>query len=64
MINVVERFNFEWECGERYCKIPYTLDNKQRNYFPDMLLNKKYLVEIKPKSLMNSKINSNDLNLD
>tara|TARA_R110001592_G_scaffold345630_1_gene637637 strand:- start:1283 stop:2098 length:816 start_codon:yes stop_codon:yes gene_type:complete len=57
MVNVVERFGFEWQCGERYCKIPYIIDGKDRNYFPDLLLNGKYLIEIKPKNLMNSRIN-------
>lgn len=51
MINVIERFKFIWSNGEKI-KIPYFDPlGKQRNYFPDFLLNNKYLVEIKPNKL-------------
>jgi hypothetical protein len=56
MINVIERFNFKWESGEsiKY-KIPYVnYDGHNRNYFPDFVLNEKYVVEIKPKKLWTS----------
>lgn len=56
MINVIERFNFKWENGEcKKYKIEYfDEDNIKRNYFPDFILNKKYMIEIKPKNLHNS----------
>jgi hypothetical protein len=56
MINVIERFNFEWVSAEKAgLKIPYIdYDNVERNYFADFLLNNKYLVEIKPRNLFNS----------
>lgn len=56
-VNYIERFNFEYRSMERITDaIPY-LDWKGnlRNYFPDFLINNKYVVEIKPKSLWNSK---------
>jgi len=54
MVNTIERFNFTWKSAEDI-KIPYTdyLGN-QRNYFPDFILNDKYLVEIKPARLKNT----------
>ena len=59
MINVIERFNFDWEVGEskkyRIHYIKYNGDDA--NYFPDFVLNNKYLVEIKPKKLHNSDTN-------
>ena len=59
MINVIERFNFKWENGElkkyKVCYIDYNGD--KRNYFPDFILNNKYMVEIKPKKLQNTPIN-------
>jgi hypothetical protein len=51
----IERFKLEWKTGE--CKeyqIKYNDNNKERNYYPDFLINEKYLVEIKPKKLWNS----------
>lgn len=59
MINVIERFNFKWESAEtnKY-KISYINDlGRKRNYFPDFILDDKYLVEIKPKPLHNTIIN-------
>jgi len=56
MINVIERFNIKWENGEskRY-KIEYLdWENKKRNYFPDFILENKYMVECKPKKLWNT----------
>lgn len=56
MINVIERFNLTWECGEqKKYKIKYiTFNGKQRNYFPDFIINGKYIVESKPKRLWGS----------
>lgn len=54
MILVIERFNFKWNNAENI-KIKYiNFKNINRNYFPDFLLNNKYLIEIKPKNLFNS----------
>lgn len=56
MINVIERFNLNWESAEQQqYKIKYKNHKKQyRNYFADFIISKKYLVEIKPKNLWNS----------
>lgn len=54
MIYYIERFNLEWERGEKY-RIKYKDENKERNYFPDFVINKKYLIEIKPINLWNTK---------
>lgn len=61
MINVIERFNFKWKSAEcKKYRIKYVdYNGKERNYFPDFILNDKYLVEIKPKSLFNTIINKN-----
>ena len=58
MIYVIERFNLEWVTGEseKY-KISYTIDGKSKNYFPDFIINKKYIVECKPKKLNLTSIN-------
>jgi hypothetical protein len=56
MVKVIERFNLKWESGEtdKY-KIAYTdYKGTNRNYFPDFVINDKYLVEIKPKNLFKS----------
>ena len=55
VIKVIERFGFEWQSAESRFKISYK-DYKgiTRNYFPDFIINEKYLVEIKPKSLHES----------
>jgi len=52
MIYVIERFNLIWENGEseKY-KISYTQDGISKNYFPDFVINGKYIVECKPKKL-------------
>ena len=56
MVNLIERFGFDWESAEtNKWKIQY-IDYKgtERNYFPDFILNGKYVVECKPKRLWNS----------
>lgn len=52
MILVIERFNMKWESGEceKY-KINYTEDGVSKNYFPDFVINEKYIVECKPSKL-------------
>jgi NUMOD3 motif len=56
MINVIERFNLQWEVGEKKkFKINYNdFYGNKRTYYPDFLIEGKYLVEIKPKILWNS----------
>jgi hypothetical protein len=56
MINTIERFHFKWKTGEsKKYRISYTdYDGKQKNYFPDFILNEKYMIEIKPKHLIDS----------
>jgi hypothetical protein len=53
MINVIERFKLNWVTGEsRKYMIPYVnWEGKERNYFPDFIINDKYIVECKPKRL-------------
>ena len=56
MINVIERFNLKWESAEsKKYKITYK-DNSGnlKNYFPDFIINNKYVVECKPTKMMNS----------
>ncbi len=54
MVKVIERFNISWTTGD-ILKIPYKdYLNKQRNYFPDFILNNKYVIEIKPNRLKNT----------
>jgi hypothetical protein len=56
MINVIERFKFNWRSAEKAnLKIKY-LDYKRnsKTYMADFLINGKYLVEIKPKKLHGS----------
>lgn len=54
IVNQIERFKFKWTTGESI-KIKYIdYDGKTKNYFPDFLINDKFLVEIKPKNLHNS----------
>jgi len=57
MINVIERFNLSWETAEnKKYKIKYIgFDGQNRTHVCDFLIGKKYLVEIKPKKLINSK---------
>lgn len=59
MINVIERFDLKWENGElKKYKISYFDENNtNRNYFPDFIINNKYVVECKPKKLWNTNIN-------
>jgi len=56
MVKIIERFGLQWVSGEsnKY-KIEY-VDYKGscRNYFPDFIINNKYVIECKPKKLWNS----------
>lgn len=53
MIKIIERYNLSWESGEsNKFKIEYIdINGEKKNYFPDFIINNKYIVEIKPKSL-------------
>ena len=63
MIFVIERFNLKWENGEKWKnKIPYVFENQNRNYFPDFIINGKYIIECKPKQLWNTDINKSKFN--
>lgn len=56
MVKVIERFNLKWVSGEsNQHKIEY-IDYKgdNRNYFPDFIIDGKYIIECKPKKLWNS----------
>jgi DNA-directed RNA polymerase subunit RPC12/RpoP len=58
MIFVIERFNLKWESGElKKNRIEYLDNGKIKNYFPDFIIEEKYVIECKPKSLWNLKIN-------
>lgn len=63
MIFVIERFNLDWESGEseKY-KIKYEVGGENKNYFPDFVLNKKYIIECKPKKL--TKVNTNKIKFE
>lgn len=56
MINVIEANNQKWEsCENAKYAIPYLYMNRKRNYFADFIIDSKYLIEIKPHRLINSK---------
>lgn len=59
MLFVIERFNLNWKSAEnKQYAIKYKdLNNNDRNYFPDFIINNKYIIEIKPKALRNTEIN-------
>ena len=56
MIKIIERYGLSWESGESdKFKIEYIdVNNKKKNYFPDFIINNKYIVEVKPKSLVST----------
>lgn len=64
IIRIIERYNLKWETGEsNVYKIQYTDSNGMiRNYFPDFIINGKYVVECKPKNLCNTPDNKNKAN--
>jgi hypothetical protein len=54
IINVLEKFSFNWKSAENI-KIKYlNWENVERTYVPDFIVENKYLVEIKPKRLQKS----------
>lgn len=52
MIFVIERFNMKWESGEceKY-NIKYTENGITKTYFPDFVIDEKYIIECKPYKL-------------
>ena len=56
MVEVIERVNLKWESAEtNKWKIQYEdYKGTPRNYFPDFVIEGKYVVEIKPKKLWDS----------
>lgn len=58
LINYVDRFNMKCKSAEnKIYKIKYKDKDTIRNYFADFIINDKYLIEVKPKNLINSHIN-------
>jgi hypothetical protein len=57
MVNVIERFNLSWESAEKskYRVLYVNYEEKQKTYVADFIIEGKYMVEIKPTSLRNSK---------
>jgi hypothetical protein len=55
IINVAERFKLNLKSAESI-RIKYSIDGRDRNYIPDFIVNDKYLIEIKPKNLVNSQV--------
>lgn len=59
MVNVIEANSIGWECGEqKKYAVSYIIDGRERNYFPDFILDTVRVVEIKPEKLFNSRINT------
>jgi hypothetical protein len=57
MVNIIEKFNLKWETGESSnYKIQYTHKENVKNYFPDFIIENKYMIECKPKKLWNTKL--------
>ena len=57
MTNIIEKFNLKWESGEiNKFKIVYTHKNNVKNYFPDFIIENKYMIECKPKKLWNTEL--------
>lgn len=58
MINVIERFNLKWESAEKKkYSVPYKFEKIDHTYYPDFVINNKYIVDCKPKDLQNSSLN-------
>jgi len=63
MVNVIEKYGFNWETGEsNKFKIVFKHKDVVKNYFPDFVLNNKYMVECKPKRLWNTDLIINKKN--
>lgn len=57
MVNVIEKYDLKWVTGEsNKFKISFNYKDDVKNYFPDFILNDKYMVECKPKKLWKTKL--------
>jgi len=57
MINIIEKHNINWITGEQIkFMIKYEHNGVIKNYFPDFILNEKYMIECKPKKLWNTEL--------
>jgi hypothetical protein len=56
MIKEIEEKKLYWENGEqnKYCVSYTNWEGKSKNYFPDFIVDNKYMIECKPKKLHNS----------
>jgi hypothetical protein len=60
MINIIEKYGLKWENGElNDYKIQYSHNENIKNYFPDFIIENKYMVECKPKKLWNTELVKN-----
>ena len=58
IVNYLDRWKIDWESGETLnIKVEYKLNDTTRNYFPDFIVESKYIVEIKPLKLINCETN-------
>lgn len=63
MVNIIEKNNMNWVSGESNdFKIIYEHNNTIKNYFPDFILNNKYMIECKPKKLWKTNLIINKKN--
>jgi hypothetical protein len=52
MVNVIENYSLNWKTGEsKEYKITFEYKGNLKNYFPDFIINDKYMIECKPKNL-------------
>lgn len=58
MINIIERFNLKWENAEqKKYSVPYKINGVDHVYYPDFVINDKYIVDCKPKNLCSNELN-------
>ena len=59
VVLVIEANGYKWRSAEsKDLKIPYVVDGISRTYFADFFIDETTLVEVKPKKLMDSRLNS------
>jgi len=57
MVGVFDKNGRKWETGENIkYRIRYRIDEKDRNYFPDFIVDDYLMVEYKPKRLHGSRV--------
>jgi len=54
MIYVIEKNNYKWSNGEKISIKYINFDGKERTYRPDFVIENKYLIEVKPKKMMDT----------